>query len=233
MKLVLATHNRDKAREITAMLEGLDAEVSTVDDFEGVPEPVEDGDTLEANAVKKAREIRDATGLSALADDTGVEVDALDGAPGVHSARYAATGAGNAAYHANCEKLLREMKHVPGPQRGARFRTVVAVALSHDDERRLDEFLDTHPETREGLGIAAGAPVDVLVAEGILPGEITTERRGRGGFGYDPLFLDPARGRTLAEMSAEEKNRVSHRYRAVVEMRELLLRLGRLREGVQ
>lgn len=215
MKIVLATHNRDKAREIESILAGLDVEILTVDDFDGVPDPVEDGETLEANAVKKARAIRDATGVSALADDTGLEVDALGGAPGVHSARFASTTDDNASYDANCAKLLREMEGVPGSERGARFRTVAAVALTAADAAQ----------------IAGQEPVDVLLGEGMLPGEIATGRRGEGGFGYDPLFIDTARGRTLAEMTPEEKNRVSHRYRAVVEIREMLLRLGLAKEG--
>ncbi len=225
MKLVLATHNRNKVREIRHILGDLDVEVLTVDDFDGVPEPVEDGTTLEANALKKAREIRDFTGVSALADDTGLEVDALDGAPGVYAARYAGADATNAE---NCDKLLLELDGVPRGERQARFRTVIALALTAEDEAQLAQFLDEHPEKRGGLD--KNAAVDVLIAEGILAGEIATERRGDGGFGYDPLFLDPGRGATLAEMSPEEKNRISHRYRALVEIRELLLRLDLIHE---
>jgi XTP/dITP diphosphohydrolase len=208
VKLVLATNNRDKAREITAMLAGLDVEVSTLADYPGFPATIEDGDTLQANALKKAREARDYTSLSALADDTGLEVDALDGAPGVYSARFAGD---NATYAENCAKLLREMQNVPHAKRGARFRTVMALALAPDDARR--------------------ATLDHLLADGVLPGEIATERRGSQGFGYDPVFIDTASGRTLAEMTLEEKNRTSHRYRALIEMRELMLRLHLARES--
>jgi len=222
MKLVLATHNRDKMREIRDILAGLDVEVSTVDDFDGVPEPVEDGATLEANALKKAREIRDFTGCSALADDTGLEVDALGGAPGVFSARYAGESKG---YSANCAKLLADMNGVPRDRRGARFRTVMALALCDDDAARLGRYLDAHPEARP-----AGDGVDALVAEGILEGEIAEAPRGSSGFGYDPLFVDTESGRTLAEMGAHEKNEISHRYRALVEVRELLMRLELLHE---
>ena len=225
MKIVLATHNRDKVREIRSMLRGMGVEVLTVDDFPGVPDPVEDGDTLEANALKKAREIRDHTGVSALADDTGLEVDALGGAPGVQSARFASVTDANASYDANCEKLLRELAGVPEEKRGARFRTTMALALTGDDRDRLHAVLDAHPHKREQLGSRSDGP-DTLFAEGIIEGTITPQRRGRGGFGYDPVFYEPRRGKTLAEMSAEEKNQTSHRYRALVEMRELILSLG-------
>jgi len=233
LKLVLATHNADKVREIKHILAGLDVDLLTVDDFDRVPEPVEDGKTLEANAIKKAREIRDFTGCSALADDTGLEVDALDGAPGVYAARFAGEGA---TYSQNCDKLLSDLEGVPGGGRGARFRTVMAVALAPEDESRLRRFLTDHPD--EGAGTSAGTSaglesddtVDVLTAEGIFNGEITTELKGESGFGYDPLFFDRDRGCTLAEMTAEEKNRVSHRYRALVEIRELLLRFDLVHE---
>jgi XTP/dITP diphosphohydrolase len=208
MRIVLATHNRDKAGEIRAILEGLDVTLLTLDEFPGAPETVEDADTLEGNALKKAREIRAFTGLSALADDTGLEVDALDGAPGVYSARFASP---QASYEENRQHLLERLEGVPETERGARFRTVMALALSPDDAARL-----TH----------APEDTDALTSEGILPGSITTEPLGSGGFGYDPVFYHPAAGRTLSEMSAQEKNRTSHRYRALVEMRAMILREG-------
>lgn len=204
MKLVLATHNRDKAREIVDMLSGLDIEVVTLDAYPEFPATIEDGDTLEANALKKAREASEHTGCSALADDTGLEVDALNGAPGVYSARYSGEGA---TYASNCAKLLTEMKNVPEGKRGARFRTVMALVLV----------------TRE-------RPFEYLMTDGALNGEIAALTRGGHGFGYDPVFIDRTSGRTLAEMSLAEKNRTSHRYRALIEMRELMLRLGLARE---
>jgi len=230
VKIVLATHNRDKAREIRSMLAGLDIAVLTVDDFPGVPDPVEDGTTLEANALKKAREIRDHTGVSALADDTGLEVDALDGAPGVQSARFASTTDDNASYDANVDKLLREMDGVPADGRSARFRTVMALALTGEDRDRLRAHLSAHPERAGALHSKGGEP-DTLISEGIIEGVITTRRRGSGGFGYDPVFFEPRCGKTLAEMTADEKNQTSHRYRALVEMRELLVRLELAREN--
>lgn len=219
MKLVLATHNRDKTREIADMLAGLDVEVVTLTDFPDFPPTAEDGDTLHANAIKKAREARAHTGLSALADDTGLEVDALGGGPGVYSARFAGE---RATYADNCRKLLREMAEVPAGARAARFRTVMVLALAlHDAARVNTEFCRPTGPAR---------PLDHLLSEGILPGEIATERRGTSGFGYDPVFIDAASGRTLAEMTLAEKNRTSHRYRALIEMRELMLRLELVRE---
>jgi len=227
MKLVLATHNRDKAAEIGRILDGLDIELSTVDDFPGTPEPVEDGDTLEANALKKAREIREFTGCSALADDTGLFVDALDGAPGVHAARYAsAHGTGNAGYIANYEKLLEAMKDVPDALRTASFQTVMAVALSAADVGWAQDTLDSNPDRVYGVLLDDRRVVDGMVTEGFIHGTIAREPRGEHGFGYDPVFEIPQYKRTLAEMTAEEKNTISHRYRALVEMRELLIRLG-------
>jgi len=205
VKLVLATHNRDKAREIVDMLTGLDVEITILDDHPEIPETIEDGDTLEVNALKKAREARGHLGISALADDTGLEVEALDGAPGVYSARFAGE---NATYADNCARLLREMKDIPAGRRAARFRTVMALALTGEDAARI-----------------GGGPTDHLLTDGTLPGEIATDRRGTSGFGYDPVFIDGASGRTLAEMTLAEKNRTSHRYRALIEMRELMLRL--------
>ncbi len=204
MKLVLATHNRDKAREIIDMLSGLDVDVVTLDAYPKFPPTVEDGDTLEANALKKAREASAFTGCSALADDTGLEVDALDGAPGVYSARYSGE---NATYETNRTKLLKEMKDVPNGKRGARFRTVMALILVPRDSK-----------------------LEYLMTDGAIIGEIASVGRGDHGFGYDPVFVDRASGHTLAELSLAEKNRTSHRYRALIEMRELMIRLGLARE---
>jgi XTP/dITP diphosphohydrolase len=215
VKIVLATHNRDKAREIVDMLSGLDVEVETLDAYPEFPATIEDGDTLEANALKKAREARAYTGLSALADDTGLEVHALGGAPGVYSARFAGEGA---TYADNCAKLLREMKDVPAEKRGAHFRTVMVLALAPQDAERIKA------EWGERQAI------DYLLTDGAIIGEIATEKRGASGFGYDPVFIDGATRRTLAEMTLAEKNRISHRYRALIEMRELMLRLTLARE---
>jgi XTP/dITP diphosphohydrolase len=183
VKLVLATANLDKAREIVEVLgDGWDV----VPRPESVPEVEETGVTLEDNARLKAVALVEATGMPALADDTGLEVAALGGAPGVYSSRYSGE---HATYAQNVAKLAREMATVPPAERQARFRTVALVRF---------------PDGRE------------LVAEGVVDGVIAAEPRGAGGFGYDPLFVpDEGDGRTFAEMTLEEKNAVSHRARAV------------------
>ncbi|MDH4037736.1 MAG: non-canonical purine NTP pyrophosphatase [Candidatus Krumholzibacteria bacterium] len=222
MEIVLATRNKDKVREIVALFAGLDIEVSTLDDFPEAPATVEDGETLEANAIKKASEARDLTGHSALADDTGLEVESLGGAPGIFAARYAGE---EATYQDNCRKLLREMRDVPPGERQARFRTVMALALAPADTARLLVHFARHPD------LGKPGTIDCLLSEGVLPGEIAAAARGESGFGYDPVFIELASGRTLAEMTEEEKNATSHRYRAAIGMRELLLRYEMAHEG--
>ena len=191
MKILLATNNRHKAEEIGAILADFNTlSVMTLSEYgEEFPEPVEDGRTLEANAWIKAKEIHDATGLPVLADDTGLEVDTLDGAPGVLSARYAGE---DATYDDNCNALLEALKGEDN--RAARFRTV----LCYVDNART------------------------LFAEGEVRGAITEEKRGEGGFGYDPLFRPDESEKTFAEMTPEEKNRISHRGRALRELHAVL-----------
>ncbi len=196
-RLVVASTNPHKVVEIALVLDDLVELVPRPDD---VLEVEEDGDTLEVNARLKAMVICEATGCAAVADDTGLEVDALGGAPGVHSARYAAddgSGAIAGDDEANVERLLRELAGVSAGRRTARFRTVALV-------RRPD-----------------GSEV---VAVGTVEGHISEERRGDGGFGYDPLFVPvEGNGRSFAEMG-DEKHAISHRGRA---FRELARRLAR------
>jgi XTP/dITP diphosphohydrolase len=192
MKILLATGNKHKAREITQILGGPGLDFLTLEDFPGLPEVVEDGATIEANARKKAVETARATGQWCLADDTGLEVEALGGAPGVHAARYAGPGC---RFADNIAKLLRELSGVEGPRRRAAFRCVMVLASPTEK---------------------------IWTAEGRLDGVITEAPAGEGGFGYDPVFLVPELGRTLAELSAEEKNRISHRGRALQAMSGLL-----------
>lgn len=181
-RVVLASANSDKAMEIAAIL---GTAVDLVPRPPEVPDVVEDGDSLLANARLKALAIVEATGEAALADDTGLEVDALDGAPGVRSARFASE---DATYQDNVDHLLASLRGVPAVDRTARFRTVALL-------RRPD-----------------GSEV---VVEGTVEGHITTAPRGDAGFGYDPVFApDDADGRTFAEMSADEKHTISHRGRA-------------------
>ncbi|MDX2252957.1 MAG: XTP/dITP diphosphatase [Nitrospira sp.] len=190
--IVLATRNRHKGAEVAALLDGLGITIRTLDEFPHAPEVVEDGATCEANAVKKAKEIAAATGLPAVADDTGLEVDALGGRPGVYAARYAGE---QATYEDNCRKLIHELSGVPPGKRTARFITVAALAFPSDGVRVT---------TGELYGLITDAPV------------------GSKGFGYDPVFFLPELGKTLAELSSEEKNRVSHRAKAFMQLRDLL-----------
>jgi XTP/dITP diphosphohydrolase len=185
--VVVASKNLDKIAEVEAVLASLDPPIEIItghnwDDVEEI------GETLAANALLKAHAVVVATGHAAIADDTGLEVHALEGAPGVRTARY---GGENATYDDNVTQLLSDMAGAEDPS--ARFRTVVALVLPSGDE---------------------------LVVEGILEGEIIMERRGDGGFGYDPVF--EVAGRTLAEIPIEEKNEISHRALALRELAAVL-----------
>jgi XTP/dITP diphosphohydrolase len=197
LKVVLASRNRGKLREIVPLLADLDFELVTVDDVAPDCELREDGDTFEDNALAKTRQAAQATGLPAIADDSGLEVDALDGAPGVYSARYAGSPSDDARNNA---KLLAALGGVPASRRGARFRCVAV-------------FVDA----------AAGVE---LTRSGSCEGEILEQPRGDLGFGYDPLFLVPALARTMAELPLEEKNRLSHRAAAFRALAEALARRG-------
>jgi XTP/dITP diphosphohydrolase len=194
-QVVVATANPDKAREIRAVLADAGLALELVDRPPEVPDVEETGATLEENARLKAEALRDATGLPAIADDTGLEVDALDGAPGVLSARYAGPGA---TYDDNVRKLLAELASPPDAARSARFRTVVVLAQAHGPE---------------------------IAASGTVEGTITDEPRGAQGFGYDPVFAPAAAGgETFAEMEPARKHALSHRGQALrtlaVRMRE-------------
>jgi XTP/dITP diphosphohydrolase len=189
-EIVVASKNPGKIREIRQIC--ADLPVAVVE-LPGLPDVAEDGATFAENARKKAAAAARHAGRWALADDSGLEVDALGGAPGVHSARW--SGGGD---EANNDKLLAELRDVPAPARTARYRAVVVVAA---------------PDGRI-----------VAEAEGACEGVIGFERRGSGGFGYDPLFVLPERGRTMAELAPEEKNALSHRGSALRALRGPLTR---------
>lgn len=191
-KLLLATHNKHKAEELQGMLRDLGVEVLTLDAFPQVGDIVEDAETIEGNALKKAKEVFNLTGLPAMADDTGLEVFYLNKAPGVYSSRYAGP---EATYADNCRKLLASLKGVPPRRRAAQFRSVLAL-------------------------VAPG--ITPLLAEGVCPGVITESPRGEGGFGYDPIFLPDGHTQTFAEMPLDIKNTISHRGRALLKMKQLL-----------
>lgn len=192
MKLLIATHNQGKKKEYEALLAGLPVELVSLSDL-GIADIVEEeGDTYAGNAQFKARNYASKAGILTLADDSGLEVDALHGEPGVRSARY---DGGRGTDEDRNRLLLHKLEGVPEKQRTARFRCVIALAW---------------PDSRTEL------------AEGTIEGRITFEPQGRYGFGYDPVFYVPEYGRTMADLPPEVKNRISHRARAAVAARELL-----------
>ncbi len=193
-KVVLATRNRGKVAELRELLEGLGIELPSLEHFPNVPEVEEDGETFETNARKKAGVVARCTGLPALADDSGLEVDTLNGAPGVRSARFSGD---HATYTENNEKLLRMMKEVPWEKRTARFRCALALAFPDGDGT-------------------------VQTLEGTCEGRITEQSKGENGFGYDPLFFVPELGKTFAQISRSEKGKISHRGRALKQLKQLL-----------
>lgn len=195
-RIVFASSNPGKAREIRALLQdiyGADVELLLQSEL-GIASVEETGATFSENALLKARHAAATSGLPALADDSGIEVDALDGAPGVRSARFAGI---NASDQDNVDKLLRDLLAVPETKRTARFRCVLAYVRSGNDS----------------------AP---LMASGSWEGNIATARRGSGGFGYDPVFIDTISGLTAAELTPAQKNARSHRGKALAELRNFL-----------
>lgn len=199
--LVLASGNPGKVRELQALV-GSAWRIRPQSEF--AVSPVEEtGATFLANALLKARHAAQVTGLQALADDSGLEVDALGGAPGIRSARYAGPEADDAANNA---KLLAALAGVPDPRRTARYRCALVWVEGPDDE-------------------------SPLIAEGVWEGRILSAPRGPGGFGYDPLFLDPETGLAVAEMNASTKNFYSHRGQAMARLRALLERVTHNPQG--
>jgi XTP/dITP diphosphohydrolase len=188
----MASGNAGKIREISRLLEGLGVEVVAQSEF-GVVDADETGSTFAENSLLKARHAALATGLPAVADDSGLVVDALDGAPGVYSARYSAPGATD---DRNIDKLLGALKDTATASRGAAFHCVATFVMSDQDTP--------------------------LIGGGEWRGSILTARQGNGGFGYDPVFLDPESGKSAAELTAEEKNARSHRGKALRQLVELI-----------
>ncbi len=194
--LVLGTHNRKKRQEIVEILEDLGLEFGDLNDWPDLPEVVEDGDTFEANARKKASEVARGTGHWALGEDSGLVVPGLRGRPGVHSARYAGRHGDD---EANNQKLLAELAPLPESSRAAYYVCTAALA---------DPTGQVH-----------------AVVEGRCHGVIIHEARGSGGFGYDPLFLIPEYHKTFGELSARVKHALSHRARALAQLRPVLHQL--------
>jgi len=190
--LLIGSGNRDKAAELAALLTGLLWQVKCLKDYPPVPEPIEDGLTFEANALKKARYYCRRMDVACVADDSGLEVDFLDGAPGIYSARYAGE---NCTYADNNGKLQDALAGIPAEERTARFVCCAAY---------VDTTGVTHTE------------------RGVIEGRIGFEPRGDKGFGYDPLFIPEGTDRTFAEMTMKEKQGISHRARAFRELRKFL-----------
>jgi XTP/dITP diphosphohydrolase len=189
-RIVLATGTAGKLKEIREIFSGIDVGIVAQSDFD-TPEAIEDGLSFVENAIIKARNAAAHTGLPALSDDSGIEVDALNGEPGIHSARYAGND------ESNIQRLLRELDSLPDSKRTARFQCVM-VYLRH-----------------------ANDPVPVI-AQGAWEGRILQAPQGEGGFGYDPVFYVPERGCSAAELSSEDKNRLSHRGKALRQMLDAL-----------
>ncbi len=200
MKMVLATKNKNKLKEVSEFLAPHGIEVVSLLEFPDLPEIEEYGETFKENAIIKATEACMFTGLMALADDSGLEVDCLEGLPGVYSSRFAGEDKDDAA---NNKKLLELLEGVPAEQRAARFKCVMALATTE---------------------------CFVYTAEGACEGVIAEQPRGEGGFGYDPLFYLPEYGKTFAELDLEIKNKISHRARALTGVLDLLSDLEKMME---
>lgn len=189
MKLIIASNNAHKVGEIKQILGSRFEEILSLREAGVCHETIEDGDSFMANSLKKAREIAEITGCAALADDSGLCVDALGGAPGIYSARYAGVDSADLRDRANCDLLLKNLAGIS--DRNAHFTCAIALV---------------YPDGRE------------VMAEGYIHGEIIDEFRGENGFGYDPLFLPKGYSRTVAELSESEKNSISHRANALAEL---------------
>jgi XTP/dITP diphosphohydrolase len=195
-KIVFASDNQGKIREVAAIFADLDISVVPQKEF-SIDTPQETGATFADNALLKARHASAQSGFPAMADDSGIVVDALGGRPGVWSARYAGE---EATDEQNVDKLLAELADVPDEDRGAGFHCTAVLVFPGGDR-------------------------EPLIAEAVWRGKILRERRGSGGFGYDPVFLDPASGKTGAQMTREEKNAVSHRGKAFRALKDRLLHI--------
>ena len=201
MELVIATHNKDKFKELFLGLESLDLKLRSLNDFPEIGEIIEDGDTLEENALIKARTVFKLTGLPSISDDTGLEVAALNCQPGIYTARYAGE---NCSYSDNVNKMMDEMKLVPWESRNAEFKTYMA-------------YVDKHVE---------------LTACGVVKGKIDKKIKNVGGFGYDPIFYVSEFKRTFSEMSIEQKNKISHRGKAIKAIKlKLIKHLNQFKEN--
>jgi len=226
-KLLIATNNNGKVEELQELLKELDIELVTPSQIELDLDVIEDGHTYAENATKKAIAFAQASGLISLADDSGLEVDVLEGAPGLYSARYGSTDGEKLSDAARRKYLLGKLQDKPHPWT-AHFHATIAIAVpsshvtlpkEHRDDVSGAKGLLLNEET---LRSPTSGSLRVTNVEGICPGEIIPEERGTGGFGYDPIFLLPELGKTMAELNLDEKNRLSHRARAVMNAKGVL-----------
>ena len=201
-RLLIATNNQGKVEELHALLIDIDAELVTPSQIGLDLDVIEDGGTYAENASKKAIAFAHPSGLISIADDTGLEVDALDGAPGLYSARYGSTDGKKLSDAARRKFLIQKLNGFPHPWT-ARFKATIAIAIPTE-----------HVTLSEAKSL--------YLSEGICEGEIIPEERGTGGFGYDPIFLLTGMGKTMAELSMDEKNRLSHRAKAVIKAKGYL-----------
>ena len=190
--MIVATRNKGKIREIREALKGLGLRIHALSDFPNVPEIEEDGKSFAENALKKAQFYSKVFGKLTLADDSGLEVDSLKGMPGIYSARYSGE---KASSRENNQRLLKEMASIPFSKRGARFKCIMAMVS---------------PEGKEAM------------TEGSCKGRIGMREKGKKGFGYDPLFILPKYGKTMAELSLREKNKISHRGEALRKLKKIV-----------
>jgi len=193
-ELIIASNNTHKIKEISKILEGFNFKIFSLKDFSDFPDTEETGTTLRENALIKAKAVYDKYNKPALADDTGLFVDALKGAPGVYSARYAGE---NATYKDNCDKLLNALKDVEGKERTAEFRSLLCLYINENEH---------------------------YFFEGIVHGRIIKQPKGANGFGYDPLFIPRGYAKTYAEMTDEQKNELSHRALSLKKFKKFLSR---------
>jgi len=222
-KLLIATNNHGKIQELQQLLADLNIQLVTPTDIGLDLDVLEDGLTYAENATKKALAFAKASGLISLADDSGLEVDALNGEPGLYSARYGGSEGKLLSFAERRKYLISNLQDIPRPWT-ARFRATIAIvkpenvtssearSLKHNQSKTLQS-----PQTG-----SFRVTKDVQLAEGSCEGEIIPEDRGTGGFGYDPIFLFPELGKTMAELPAEEKNRLSHRAKAVMNAKGIL-----------
>ena len=197
-EILIATTNQHKAKEIQQILDGLNYNVRTLSEFQNPPTVIEDGLTFIENATKKATIYANTYKTLTLADDSGLAVDALNGRPGIHSARYAGD---NAPDHKLYEKLLDELQDIPSEQCTARFHCAIVLILPNGDRHTIEETVN---------------------------GIIIKEPRGQNGFGYDPVFYYPSLQKTFAQLSTDEKNQISHRAKALIKVKEYLQNLSKL-----